>query len=588
MLRMADNTLEKAFERAINIAARDQLAERLPHLAMTIACASTAKPGPLRDRLLQTVIDQIAAYDSMRTAMPFLSRLQQPTGTFSVGNEKTRGTPILLDPVDLASHTLISGSTGSAKTSFAKHLVTNLQAADSSVQVCYVDPNKDWQCFALRDQQCIIMTDETPLCITVCPSFLTQDYYDQLVAKTFAEASYGANNTIRLLTATTKAVRVKHPNGHSIKDLRNAIATTPAKTFSEKDTVNGTLSRIDLLAATLPGTYDATPPCCLTMEDLCRNPVWWTVRSRLSTYEFLIALWIQILMEYHGQKKDAGLTLIVMDEGLQLWQGDARHRIGGSPLLDHALSQTRSKHIGFLITTTSTREVSQMVRANTNLQVTMRLVDGSEVEEARRTFRLNPDQAAYLHHQLQRGEGLLRQSNKYPEALLVTFPRTDEDPINDKDWNDTARQRTENLLPVEPPIPVAEPVPEQPPSPTPQDDETTPIALNNSERALLRFVATNGGITTVKEAYDGAGLHPSIGDAAKQKLFRLGLITATPIIAGSGKGKGALAIELTTEAYARIKMRPPRRSRGGGSQSEYLIQKLHRLLPGSQIEVTLG
>jgi hypothetical protein len=109
------------------------------------------------------------------------------------------------------------------------------------------------------------------------------------------------------------------------------------------------------------------------------------------------------------------------------------------------------------------------------------------------------------------------------------------------DWDNAATERTNNLLPDEPPRPATKPDQKQLPAPPPQDDGIKPLALNNAERALLRFVATNGGITTVQEAYDGAGLHSSIGDAAKQKLLQLGMITATPIIAGSGKGTRAKA-----------------------------------------------
>ena len=115
------------------------------------------------------------------------------------------------------------------------------------------------------------------------------------------------------------------------------------------------------------------------------------------------------------------------------------------------------------------------------------------------------------------------------------------------------------------------------------------IALNTTEEALLRFVATNGGIATVSEAYDGIGLvHYAPGDAAKTKVLQLGFLTATPVVARSGRGGRAIALQLTAEGYDRLGITPPRRSRGGGAQSEYLVQNLHKLLPGSGIEVTLG
>jgi hypothetical protein len=55
----------------------------------------------------------------------------------------------------------------------------------------------------------------------------------------------------------------------------------------------------------------------------------------------------------------------------------------------------------------------------------------------------------------------------------------------------------------------------------------------------LRFtVHANDGIETTTETYMGAGLHYSIGDAARQKLLKLGLITATKIVVRTGQGGG--------------------------------------------------
>jgi len=112
------------------------------------------------------------------------------------------------------------------------------------------------------------------------------------------------------------------------------------------------------------------------------------------------------------------------------------------------------------------------------------------------------------------------------------------------------------------------------------------IALNTTDEALLRFVPANGGISTVSEAYGGINVFYAIGDAAKTNLLQLGFMTATLIVARSGRGGAANALQLTPAGYERLGMTPPRRSRG--AQSEYLIQSLHKLLPGSNIEVTLG
>ena len=588
---MADNPLDKHYEHALTVIQRDNLISRLPNLEHKIAEADIP-PGPLQQRLRQIVIDDITTYEATRREQPFLARLsQEMRGTFAPLTQQVTGKPVLFDTVDFASHTLISGATGSTKTACAKNIITTLQEADPTVQVCYVDPNNDWQRQAINDPRCLIITEHTPLCITTTPSFLRQDFYDQLKAKTFADAFYGAMHTQRLWNDTEKEARNKHPQGHSISDIRALIARPPAKSasYQERDTRTNMLGRADQFDAAMPGTYNAKPPGCITMEGLCNHPVYWPMPSRFNTHEFLIALWVQVRMHYHTHHRHSGLrTLIVMDEGLTLWQADAGHHITGTPLLDHAVSQARSKGIGFLITTTSTRKVSQMIRANTNLQITMRLVDGAEVEEARRTFRLNPDQTTYLHERLTRGECLVRLSHKYPETLLCTFPKPEETTVDPDEWK-AAQERANSLLPGDASGAPERPAPETPePQAQSRPERPSVIALNATVEALLRFIPANGGIATVSEAYDNLGIHYSAGDAAKTTALQLGLLSATPIIARSGRGGRAVALQLTPAGYERLGITAPRRSRGGGAQSEYLIQNLHKLLAGSSIEVTLG
>lgn len=585
---MADNPLEQQFANALKIAERENLSEKLPYLALTVASANATKPGLLRNRVLQTVIEQITAYEQSKAAMPFLPRLLQPSGTFAPLTEKSRGLPLLLDPVDLASHTLISGTTGSAKTTGAKHLVAGVQLADPTVIVDYVDPNNDFKNQALRDQRCLLITDETPLCITACPSFLRPEYFEQVLAKIFAESFYGASHMTRLLTEVMRQRRAAQPNGYSLKDLRDAIDRTTTKTlsFQERDARTSIIGRLDLIAATQRGTYTATRQNGITLEQLCDRPTWRTIRSRLSSDEFQIALWLQVLIDYHRHHHLTGLRrLIVMDEGLTFWQAESKHHISGNPLFEHAFSQTRSKGIGFIVTTTSLRAVSSVIKANTNFQITMRLVDGSEVEEAKRTLRLNQEQAAYLHDKLTRGECLVRMSHKYPEPLLCTFPRIDEPTITNEEWETAARERADAILPT-PTVKVQE-KDKVIPEPIPQPEEANEdIALNTTDEALLRHIATVT-ITTVSEAYDAIGAHSGVADDAKQRLLQLGYLTATKIKVHDRRGGTAVGLEVTPEGYARADIKPSRRSRGGKAQAEFIIQRLSKLL-GAHLEVNLG
>jgi hypothetical protein len=583
ILEMADHPLVKAYERAVTIIERLDLAQRLPQLNANLEVVNGAKPGPLQDWLKQNIVDQITQYEQEHLENPFFPPLTVPPGTFAPLTEKRSGQPLPLEPEDFASNTLIGGATGSAKSACAMHIVDCLQPAAPSVDKCYVDPKPDWQYHAARDERCLIITEDVPLCVTVPPSFMTPDYYEQLLAKTYAESFYGAAHTLRLFTEAGPRARAAHPDGHSLKDRHDALEHPPKKDFSfqERDSRTYALGRMDLIRAIMPGIFHAKPPRCFTMEDLCHHPVYFPMPLRTPPWEFLTALWVQVRLHYHRHQQHSGLrTLVVMDEGLQLWQADAPHRITGTPLLDHIVSQTRSSGLGFLITTTSIKQVSPLIRANTNLQVVMRLVDGAEVEDVRRTFGLNTAQTTYLQTRLARGELLFRLSHKYPEPRLCTFPKpTYAATVTAAEWQ-AAIERTLQRLPNEPHTPDITTS-----ASAPEPVHKTPS--NALTRDLLTCIAQRGGIATVTEAYNGVGCHYSTGDAAKSTGLATKMLTATPIIVRQGSGGRAIGLRITPEGYEWLGITPPRRSRGAGAQSEYLIQRLHELLPDSSIETSL-
>jgi hypothetical protein len=578
---VADAALLKAYERAKTIIERDDLTTRLPHLDWHLAFVEAARPGPLQDRLLQTVVDTITTYEQTRRDDPFLPRPTTVTGTFSFVAEKRTRRALLFESLDFASHTLIGGGTGSAKSALASNIVTSLQVADPSVDVNYVDPKPDWQYHAARDERCIIIHKNFPLCVTIPPSFISRDYYEQLLAKTFAECFYGAAHTMRLWTDANRQARAAHPRGHSIADTRYAMEhpTTKDFTFQDKDTRRYGVGQLDLILAVMPGVYHAKPPRCFTMEDLCRHPVYWPMPSRFSTYEFLIPLYVQVLIHYLRVRYTGQLQkLLVMDEGLQLWQADARHRITGTPLLDHAVSQTRSLGLGFLITTTSLRQVSPMIRANTNLQVVTRLVDGSEVEDARRTFRLTPDQTSYLHDRLPRGECLLRLSHKYPEPLLCTFTKPTHDPnVSASVWK-AAKDRANLLLPNDTPVIQITTQEAQP--------ERAPL-LNKRETAVLRRIST-GRLAPATAVYTELGLSNPAGDQIKNHLLTLGMIEATSVKLHGHRGRPGVILSETPHGLAHLGLQRTRlASRGGGIAHTYYCQELRDLL-GGEMEVSLS
>jgi len=118
--------------------------------------------------------------------------------------------------------------------------------------------------------------------------------------------------------------------------------------------------------------------------------------------------------------------------------------------------------------------------------------------------------------------------------------------------------------------------------------EPSGVALSAEELSLLQALYTRNGIELTTPAYELAGLHYAVGDACRQKLLKLDFITATRITPSSGKGKSGKALSISALGYERLGLKPPRRTRGAGPQSEYLCQRLHELIPDSHLELALG
>ena len=244
---------------------------------------------------------------------------------------------------------------------------------------------------------------------------------------------------------------------------------------------------------------------------------------------------------------------------------------------------TRSSGLAFIVTLSSIKSASSLLRANLNLQGVLRLTDGNESEEIRRTFRLTPAQHEYQDHRLAPGEIILRLGHRHPEPILATFERPAENAftITSAQWQQ-AKAVGHDLIKERTPRPTTPPTTGAPTQNEPS--ATRPVALNDTEERLGQHIAKEG-ITLVSQAYDAIGVHYQAGDRAKAKLIQLGLITATPIKAHGRQGARAVALELTHAGEARLGKTSPRTR--GGAQHRWIITRLQAFLPGSSREVTL-
>ena len=408
---VADQSLEREFEALLRRVSRDGLLHRIAGLDLQLKTTSRW-PGKLRDASIQRALTTVAAYEESLAENPFhQAPPDRINGPLSISDQKRDGSSVGIEPIELCSNFGVLGSTGSGKTAFVEHFLAGLDVVSPSTQQCFYDPKgSDWLARAVRHVDTIIVDEELPLSILIPPEFMSKEAYHPLFARTFCDAYYGGFHMYHVLTEALRDAFAQHPNGPSMMQFHDSIQHLGGKdrTYQLRDAQLNAGTRVLDVCTVFPGIATAVPPRCHTMQTLCNRPVHFSSRSRLHAYEFLFSLWVQVRHAYHLAMgiKNSLHTFIVADEALQILEANSRH-ITGEPLLTHTIGMTREAGIGWGVTLSSWRSVSPVVRANMNHLAVLRVTDGAESEELRRTLRLTPAQHEYLDHHLNHGEVIL-------------------------------------------------------------------------------------------------------------------------------------------------------------------------------------
>jgi len=490
---------------------------------------------------------------------------------------------------------LAVGPPGAGKTTLLNHALLAARA-DGAHAIVY-ELKRDTTEIALHDEDFVIIDGDSPVNFVERPPWEQEKEFVANFVEWWGRGQYSGQQQSHVIHEALTNVLDQHEHP-CLADLKTAVdkMDKTTATYARRDAVQGVSRRLQRIKDQyrVPFTTREGVPLAKQLDRSIYVVA--DAHNEITEWVFTYYYVHHAFTRNRAQQRRSGLThVVVMDESLfSLSKEHAATKFGGMNLMAYLATLLREYAISLWVSGIHYESIDPLI---SKAAATTILLHGlTDTQSLSWHLALTREECAYLNHELQLGHAVFKCHGPWRHAILATYPPLDRDKTvdtNSKAWQ-AARARLAALLPHKAPesessdgqVPPPHPTPVPPPGPEPELPGV--IALNATEEALLRFVADNGGISTVTEAYDGAGLHYSIGDTAKQKLLRLGLITATPIVACSGRGGSAIALQLTTAGYDRIVTTPPRRSRGGGAQSEYLIQNLHKYLPGSSIEVTLG
>jgi hypothetical protein len=563
-----------------------RLVEHDPRLAMIAARAST--PGPAQASswaLLQAVI---APYRAYHEEFPFLTPNPGilPTTGIPLAQVHATGQWLLLGPDVLPSHVLIPGPTGSGKTTLELEL--GLSAYAAGLRLIIVDPKGD--ATRLAQTLGIRSLDGTTRVnlLARTPGLSLHEHIASFTQVTTTTQFLGEHGRQVINEATHNAFQATtSPTIASLRDCVRRLGT-PRDTYSRRDAINGVSLRLQRLIETYP--TPSTTSDAPSMAELLQDSLYVGSLTHDDTTDWLVLLVLQTLYLAKRAAQNRTLTHVVLiDEGL-LTVHKSPQTISGQSILSRLYGVVREFGISLIVTTLSLAQTDPLLRSNTGTLVVLRPHEDNDLRAATDALHLNPAQQDFVRT-MPRGTCVVRHPD-IPDPILCTYPPL---PL-DKTIN-----HSPTTTPTSPPTSAtAHLLPAPAPSTSLNTPDTTEeqwakepteqprvMALNKHEGALLAVVCD--AVTPCTPAYAKAGLSLADGDGAAKLLEQKGLILRERIVLHAGRGGHGMGLAATTTGYARAGKERPVKTRGGDSvQHQFLVQELHRFLPGSTVEGMVG
>lgn len=540
-------------------------------------------PGPHQAFAWDCLLAKLAPFREYHATYPFRVPLPESLGTSPSSWLRAYATDLWLPWRDrhATCHTNILGKSGSGKSTVLRH-VTNAALVAGKVVKAW-DLKSDMRDLALAHDFFIIGPTTVFLPLARVP-YLTVPEQASITIDAFKGPFFLAENANQVLYPALLRLW-EHQDRPSIKDLHDLVlaSTKPHDTFNQRDTIRRIANRLQRVMTAYPNASTSTSGP--SIADLNDQHVYVDGSIHLDATAFLILLFSEHLYtERRASGRREWTTVIVGDEA-NLFAGEHGQTVDGTSLYHRPYQLFRG--FGINVTLGSSNRLDPSITTNAGTIVV--LPSPTDTDYYANLLRLNPTQTEYLAR-MPMGECLVRL-NDYPDVIHAKFdPITAENYVPPQAWKAAAERH--NPQQTEPPTLQATPATPMPvllPSnaPRPESTHRPVMALNKHEDALLSVVCD--GITPSTPAYKRAGLSLADGDGAAKRLEQKGLIQRKRIVIHAGRGGHGIGLAATPSGYTRAGKERPVKTRGGDSvQHQYLVQELHRALPGSTVEGMVG
>lgn len=555
-----------------------------PELVMLETTMAGRPESPLMSKLAALRDERVNHHLERLLANPFLPIPEDlPSGHVLLGVDKVSGRPVA-PPFDAwGRNTVIYGAPGTGKTSIARNITRQHNAA--GVKAWVLDDSKEsFLRLAIDDHDYLILDGEAPLPLLQDVPYLSRQASRALFVAQFKLAFWGGQYADAVLWDALRTL----DGPHSLDDLAQSARALyrHSDSYQRKNAIDTITSTIEQLRAVYPGL--ATSTNGIPFNNLFEHSLLIPSSAVLSTMQqFLYAFLCRHLLAYNQARgiRNTLTHLLVMDEAHLTWTTSAAaHHIGNEPLMAETLLLGREVGLAALVNCISMSSTHPSLKSAAFVQIALNQTNARDAAELAQTFGLTTAQHEYLQTQLTRGEAIVRLGDYWRHPVLTVLPPPEPHNHVTAEERAAAFQRIHHLAPTPEPAtpPVGTPPVPNIPSPTPEP-VTTPaepvIALNSSELDLLSVICD--GVTPSTPAYQKAGLGLAAGDEAARRLTEKGLTERERIVVHAGRGGTAMGLRATTSGYARAGKERPIRARRGSVQHEFFAHALVRKLGGT-------
>lgn len=147
-----------------------------------------------------------------------------------------------------------------------------------------------------------------------------------------------------------------------------------------------------------------------------------------------IMLWIYEYRKNQGETKELR-HVIIIEEAHNILSKAKERRQGGETVMETTLRMIRKFGQGVIVLDQEPSKVSESMKANTNTKITFTLGNGKDIQDISKSMELTKEQTKYLDI-LKVGQALVKIKGRIDKPILVKFPNYKKN----QEWRYTLRE----------------------------------------------------------------------------------------------------------------------------------------------------